>query len=249
MIQSTGPKTLSLSVPKIVSKTFLILIFIELVLVLADIIINYAEVIPYAPVQRIFNIAREDSLANFLGSVQTLIAAAIVWALFAATRLKGWACTAILFTYLGIDDGADIHERVGTAFKMMMVGSGDAHLSFFPSYPWQVIFMPIFGVLGLVMLHTFWNFTKDREIRIWFIAALTCYGVAVVLDFFEGVQGFHVHLSQWFSASFMPVTEYTVRHFSKVFEEFLEMYGTSMFLLCFLQLLMQKLPDIRIQFD
>lgn len=248
MDHSPNPKSVSISVSKTISRTFWALVLVECFLVLADLFINYAEIVPYPPIQRLFNIAREDGLANFLGSVQTLVVAVILWCLYSATRKKGWMWTAILFTYLGIDDGADIHERVGTAFKMMTVGAGETQLSFFPSYPWQVIFLPIFGALAFVMIHTVLNFTKDPEARMRFVAALVCYGVAVGLDFFEGVQGFHAHLTDWFSATFFTVTDYTIRHFSKVFEEFLEMYGTSMFLLCFLQLLMTSVPEFKIKF-
>ena len=52
---------------------------------------------------------------------------------------------------MAVDDGAQLHERLGSTFKAMREDVGSS-LDFFPSYPWQILFLPIFGTLGLFML-------------------------------------------------------------------------------------------------
>ena len=247
MSVNTTEKILVFPIQKTTHRLFIILSSIAVSLVFLDLIINYAEMVPLPPIQRIFNIAREDSLSNFISSVQELIVGSIVWCIFANRRTWGWAITACLFTYIGLDDGASIHERVGTAFKMVMVGEGDQRLGFYSSYPWQVVFLPIFGSMGLVMIHTVWKEVKDQTAWIRFVIAFACYVAAVGLDFVEGKANQHSEISTWLSQHWFTINDYSVRHFSKVIEEFLEFYGTSMFLLCFLQHLMQSVPDLRVK--
>ena len=73
----------------------------------------------------------------------------------------GWLILAVFFSYMAMDDGAEFHERVGSAYKKIYQpeqslkvdaeGENVKGLTYYPSYPWQVIFVPIFGVIAIFM--------------------------------------------------------------------------------------------------
>ena len=149
--------------------------------------------------------------------MQTLLVAGVVWLIYLHERRghpprwvrRGWLVVALLFTYLAIDDGAAIHERVGTAVDDW---DGGALAALFPSYTWQPVFLPIFGSLALVMLTVVWHELR-WTLFVLFAAGMAMYVLAVGLDFAEGLEGVLVD---------------DARHFQKVLEEFAEMLGTAL---------------------
>src|SRR4029079_1479108 len=71
-------------------------------------------------------------------------------------RSLGWAVVAAFFTYMAIDDGTQFHERIGTAVSVMHrrgagPQSGDLFAAF-PSYAWQIVFVPGLALLGAFTL-------------------------------------------------------------------------------------------------
>lgn len=149
----------------------------------------------------------------------------------------GWLVTALFFIYMAMDDGAQIHERVGTAFETIAKredsGIFASILSVSPSYPWQLIFVPILGSIGLYMSYFLWQESQSSGSRTLIFFALFAMGVAVGLDFIEGLDKAHpvniyTHLRDYFK-----VRSDTVWHFAKVAEEFLEMLSITLFWLVF----------------
>ena len=77
----------------------------------------------YGPVRRLFNIAREDSLASWFAVTQTVFVALAAWTVFMITKARdphrrsrwGWFLVALVFSYFAVDDGAAIHEQIGRA--------------------------------------------------------------------------------------------------------------------------------------
>ncbi|NWF38148.1 hypothetical protein F3F96_03225 [Mariprofundus sp. NF] len=225
------------------------LVAIELLLVLLDIVINYAEVIEYRSIHRIFNIAREDGLAGWFMTSQTLVAALVLWLLYwlsctvdgaTALQRRGWLVLALFFSYMSADDGALIHERLGTMFEEIVAESGNGGdvgilsqwLEMFPSYEWQFL-LPFFAAVGLYMLYFLWRVLGVGRPLLMVIAAFSCLAVAVVLDFIEGMPKEHaLNLYSWLKEAYM-LEDYTVDHFAKSLEEFLEMVGISLFLAVF----------------
>ncbi|OIO68599.1 MAG: hypothetical protein AUJ57_09970 [Zetaproteobacteria bacterium CG1_02_53_45] len=225
------------------------LVAIELLLVLLDIVINYAEVIEYTSIHRIFNIAREDGLAGWFMASQTLVAALVLWFLYwlsrtldgaTALQRRGWLVLALFFTYMSADDGALIHERVGTMFEDMLRASEQAAdagfltqwLNLFPSYQWQFL-LPVFVAIGLYMLYFLWKVLGMSRALLMVLAAFSSMAVAVVLDFIEGIPADHaLNVYSWLKQAFL-LEDYTVDHFSKSLEEFLEMLSISLFLAVF----------------
>ncbi len=213
-------------------KVFFILLFLELLLVVADVTLNYWEWIGSRPARRIFNITREDALANWFSSLQLLLVSIL---LFFAGHLQCfktnlskcyWRICAAFFFYLALDDAAKIHERVGSSLGEMYYNNQDTYvgqlLKLFPSYDWQIIFIPIFALFGGFIFWFLFCNMKQFEMRGLLFLGFSCYAISQGLDFLEGVDVVVSSLvSQW------EITEYTVRHFFKLIEEFLEMFGTS----------------------
>ena len=133
---------------------------IEIGLVLADAIINYGRLIDLGMIRRLVNITREDALASWFGVMLTWMVALTVWLTYvvvrgqttARKRRAGWLILALLFTYMALDDGTEIHERMGSAYKEIFQpeqlekvdseGEQVRGLSYYPSYPWHLLFVP-----------------------------------------------------------------------------------------------------------
>ena len=61
----------------------------EVAFVVLDYYINYRELVDIGAMRRMFNIAREDSLASWFGTTQTLLAGLTLWLIHAVARHHG----------------------------------------------------------------------------------------------------------------------------------------------------------------
>jgi len=242
-------KQLSVDTDQLSWQLLTLLLCTELFLVGLDIVVNYAEFIQYNSIQRLCNIAREDGLAAWFMTSQTLVAAMVLWFLYwlnlnvdgsTAFHRRGWMILALFFTYMSADDGALIHERVGTMFEDMIeksdksgdVGLLGQWLEMFPSYEWQFL-LPFFAAIGLYILYFLWKVLGVGRPLLMVLAAFSCFAVAVILDFIEGIPADHsLNIYSWLKQTYM-LEDYTVDHFAKSLEEFLEMLGISLFLTVF----------------
>ena len=68
---------------------------------------------------------------------------------------------------------------------------GPSVLNLFPSYAWQILFVPLFGLFGLLLLVFVWYELRDRTGLLLMVAAIACLVVAVGLDFVEGLDADH----------------------------------------------------------
>ena len=172
---------------------FIVCVLAEVAFVLLDYYVNYGRLTEIGALRRMVNITREDGLASFFGTLQTAMVGLTLWLIYISIKKQnrskwttaGWLVLAIFFTYMAIDDGAEVHERLGTTLNET------TSLDFFPSYAWQVLFLPIFGALGLFTLVFLWRELKARAPRILLIAAISCMVLAVGLDFIEGLDYDH----------------------------------------------------------
>jgi len=222
-----------------------ILISIEIFLVFLDVVVNYGKFTDIGALRRMSNLAREDGLGTWFASTQTLLAgltAMIVYVISKQMNKKtletaGWLVTALFFMFMAVDDAAQIHERVGSAFKAIANREGNdtlnkiLHIS--PSYPWQIIFVPIFGSIGLYMAYFLWVELHDSGSRKLLLIALLLMGIAVVLDFIEGLDKNHPWNIFTYIREYYELRSYTVSHFAKVLEEFLEMLSITTFWVIF----------------
>ena len=210
----------------------LTLVSLELLFVILDLTVNWLKWSEHGPIRRLFNITREDGLASLFAIVQTLAVAILAWLVLLLTSrsqapqnlVRGWLIIALFFTYMAIDDGALVHERIGTVFKN---SNEEADL---PSYGWQAILAPVFILFGLYLFQFLFRHYTDRTHRLLLIGALGCLATAMGMDFLEGAENGYAWL--WDSTGWR---EKTIIHFSKSVEEFLEMLGMTLFLLMLLR--------------
>lgn len=112
----------------------------------------------------------------------------------------GWLLLTVFFLYLAMNDGAEFHERMGSAFKKFHedeveyqepAALGAKALKFFPSYSWQVVFMPFFGTMGLFIIFFLWKEFNDRKSRVMVGLGLGLLVMGLLFDFVEGLEDFH----------------------------------------------------------
>jgi hypothetical protein len=255
-------KELHLDHSSILKGSIFLVLSIELFILLSDIFLNHLKWIPYSPLRRVFNITREDGLSNWFSSTQALFAGLIALALAylyfsARSRLNlkalGWGFVASAFLYIAVDDATKFHERLGSSLKKatktnsLQIASAEmsAGLERFPSYSWQFFLAPIFFLLGSLVVFFLWREVASVGPRLFLVAGVGFFILAVGLDFVEGLK----------SQSYLPVSEFlglevkAVRHLSKAIEEFLEMLGTSCFLLVFLDQFLMQLKLWRVRWN
>lgn len=242
---------------------------VELLLFTLDYHVNMAGGSDSYPIRRLFDTASEDSLAGWFSIMQTALIAVTVWLVWAVVRQqgsrsqqRGWAVLALFFTYMALDDGAFLHERVGTWFDTAGRASplGSWMLELFPSYRWQLVFMPLFATMG-VFVFVF----LLRELRGWkpktvVFIALGFLATAVFMDFFEGLEPDHPlnpytaltnawHLDYWTARTFDQSPYDTLLHFSRSFEECLEMFAMTLLWIVFLQHLARVADGFQLRFE
>ena len=102
---------------------------------------------------------------------------------------------------------------------------------FFPSYTWQMVFGPFFIAIGIFIVWFLWKELSSKKLWDWALVGISLYAFAVGLDFVEGLD------SEPYEgiAAFFSTEEYRIEHLSKTLEEFLEMIGTTTFLIVFLK--------------
>lgn len=249
---------------------FVFCVAAEIGFILADWHINYAAPLGIGAIERLFNATREDGIGSWFAVTQTFLAAVTAFAVFKVQRRHddhswwpyGWLVIALFFFYMSVDDGAKVHERLGTTFKVLNRGHedlGGTLLSYFPSYTWQLIFLPIFGSLGLFTLWYLWQDTGDLTLRLLVVSAIGCFVVAVGMDFVEGLEPGHpanlytiivrnVDIRDYTVTTFDETPFTTLRHFSKTFEESIEMLGNSLLWYVFLRRLGASAHEVRIRF-
>lgn len=221
---------------------------IELILVILDLGLNYTRLISSSSLRKIFNLAHEQSLATWFSVVQMALVGLVLLTLFIIQHhqkgfhsAKGWGVLSCFYLYFSADDAAKIHERAGSSVArtledhstMSMLGGWE---SYFPSYPWQWVFAPIFGAMGLYIVIFLWKKLSTQKLKIILFSAFSCWALAIGIDFLEGQERlFEFLASEW------NVKLYTVSHPFLVAEEFLEMFGATLFLWVFLQCLTQSM--------
>lgn len=210
-----------------------------------------------SPINRSFNIAREDAIGTWFSILQ-LVGASILCCLLyrqakasrapAGTRWS-WGYLTVLFLYMSIDDAAKIHERLGTVFS--------EGVSFFPSYAWQAVYAPIFGTATLVLLYVAWRLLDHKVAQVWTATGVGFLITAVGLDFLEGIEPSNDSGASSSSSVAAPAKAvadvfgangHDIAHFQRVLEESMEMAAITLFLAAFLLQLGSVVQRIGIEF-
>jgi hypothetical protein len=260
------PVKLTIDSERLARRVLYFCLAVEIAFVFLDYHVNYGEWTSIGAMRRMFNIAREDGLASWFATIQTLMAGLTLGLVYLSvkntpgSRWKaiGWLILTIFFIYMAVDDGAQLHERLGSTFKAMRRDAGSS-LDFFPSYTWQLLFLPAFGVLGLFLLGFLWRVLGDRLSRVLLVTALSLQVFAVGMDFVEGLDDDHrwnlytiisdrYDLEPWTEARLGETAFDTLRHFSKSIEELIEMAAISILWFLFLRHLSEVAGDLRVRF-
>ena len=225
---------------------FTVCLFSEVTLVALDYIFNYMDVFGDKQFRRIWNIARENSIPTWFSSIQAqllgvtvLLIAAVQKRHISAFKTWGWILIGLFFLFIGIDDFAAIHEKLGGVLQRM-AEKGDSSegavvglLLQNPSFSWHTFIAPIFALCGLAIALFLWvEFWKLNLFRYLFWG-FGCWIVAQSLDFVEGldeVDTYYGLVQDYFAIE----RAYLVSHTFKVVEEFLEMLGTTLLWVGFL---------------
>ena len=218
---------------------------------LCDLLFNFFQLIDSSSLRKIFNVAREESLGTWFSVVQAAITGLVALGIYQLSRLQGarkwgWLFLGLFFVYMSADDAAKIHERVG-GYIGKLASSGEAEMlssvtSLSPSYNWQLVFVPLYGLAALYILYFLARQLRGLRLKLMVIAAFACWTTAVGIDFIEGVDGFFESM-----AESLDVKKYTVSHPFLMLEEFLEMFGTTLFLSVFVQTLLTELSETTFQ--
>jgi hypothetical protein len=254
---------------------------LELTFALLDCFVNYAHGSETSQIRRMLNITREDSIASWFSITQTFMVALTIWATWlvvrrvrprpALWRRLGWLALAMFFTYMAMDDGAEIHERLGSAYKeakqaqyrtevaaATRAGQPPPPKEEFRSYGWQIIYVPIFGVAGIGIVALLWCELRTLRARLLVVAAVGAMAFAVGVDYIEGMDeddplNVYARISERydfsdFTRKHFDVSEMTALiHFSKSFEETLEAFAMTLLWLVFLANLMDRAPNLRLE--
>jgi hypothetical protein len=258
---------LQLDAGAVLRTVVIVCVCVEFLLFTLDYHLNLGRGVDLAAARRLFSTTNEDGLASLFAVLQTALIAISTWAIWAVVRqrgsawtARGWALIAGFFTYLAIDDGAFVHEIVGTWSDMALrtTAIGSRVLEVFPSYRWQLVFMPVFACMGLFIFVFLLRQLRGWQPKATVLFALGCLATAVFIDFFEGLQPDHPlnpytaiastwHLDYWTARSFGETPYGTLLHLSKSFEECLEMFAMTLLLVVFLQHLARVADGLRLR--
>ena len=240
-----------------IRRLFLACLLFQAALVVADYVFNYLDVFDERAIRRIWNIAREQSIPSWFSSVlaQLLGATVLLIAILERKTRVAWATLAwilagLFFFWVGIDDYAEIHERLGGALERLagVDDDGAAEVVLFnPSFSWHTFIAPVYALFSLGILalvgHSFWR----RRLLPYLVLGFGCWAVAQGIDFVEGLDAAE-QLYDWGQETFAIERRYGVTHTVKVVEEMLETLGTTLLWIGFLHYLAGVLDGRRVRF-
>jgi hypothetical protein len=195
-------------------------------------------VVDHLRIRRLWNCAREGSIPSWFSSTLLVLTGATLFAVYVLAKRRGakrptrwgWFCIATFFVFMGVDDAAEIHERIGTWLGSLFREDTSGHPALIrrimelPAYSWQIFLGPLFAIMGIFMLVFLWNHFGRHGLRRYLLLGLGCYAAAIGFDALERIEGVFESVGDaW------DWRTYTVRHNSKVVEELLEMFGTACF--------------------
>jgi hypothetical protein len=223
-IAVTGPAALELNGELYARRIALLCVGLVIMVAAADYFLFFRGWFPSRIVARSFDISSEESVGTWLSSNIALFTGLFTAAIFTHSRKHdsraialGWALMALFFLYVSVDDAAKLHERLGTAVRVKYEQIAEISLdSWFPSWGWQIFIAPFFVAYGCYLLWFLWHAVAPVY-RGWVFLAFSCFGIAVSLDFVEGMD------LAWLE------NEDAV-HLLQLAEETLEMLGTTAFL-------------------
>lgn len=212
----------------------------QIVLNLLDFFLNYlCRHSKFQSIRKIVNIAGENGLSTWFSCLQLLAIAIILFYIYEEQKEKLWAFFGYFFLFLSIDEVAEIHERVGTTFKLEYLfniareneGFARTLMESYNSWGWHFLISPIYIIIGIVMFLWLWKRLDDNKQRLLLFTGLAMYAIALVIDYIEGIPNLVGEMHNKDSA----LDFYGLIHIIKSVEENLELLGSSFLIYSFHQ--------------
>lgn len=202
-------------------------------LVVCDSVLTFHDVTGYYVFNRVFDMTREESIPNWYASILLFCIALTCAVTYTIQRRRvdrrdalPWVFFAGFFTFLSMDDGAKIHERLGSFFREL-AEEGDGVFTVFQTvleaastYSWQIFVLPVFLFFAFFILLWGFNNISVRETHRWILLGGFFIAIALGLDYFEGLVDNGV-----IDIEGRPLSVNTIEHYQRVLEEFSEMTG------------------------
>jgi hypothetical protein len=229
-----------------------------------------------APLRRLCNVAREDGLAAWVATVQAAALACVAWLYWGVVRRRraarfrriGWLASALVLSWVAVDDGARVHEALGSMFDALLerarrdpeVTGIAAWLGRYPSYGWQLVVLPPLALGGAGVFVFLARELTGRRARSLLVGVVFALGMAVAMDFVEGLDREHPWnayarvamipgLDDWSHRRFEQSAWATVLHSARVLEELLEIAAGSVLLALLVDHLGSARPGAAVQVE
>jgi len=226
---------------------FISCILAQIFILICDYVFNYEDIFEDKSIRRIWNIARENSIPTWFAAMQAqalgitvFLIALILSPSISKLKLWAWILIGMFFLWIGIDDMAEIHEKLGGAIERMVSKNGEEEwgglIGFLlknPSFAWHTFIAPFFAVCGLLIAIFLWTAFWQHNLTRYLVLGFGCWIIAQGIDFTEGLENiddFYLYLKD----SLGIEEKYGVSHTFKVIEEELEMLGTTLLWVGFL---------------
>ncbi len=234
----------SIDMQRLIRVIFHTCLIIIVLLIIFDYVFNYLDIFDDRSIRRIWNIAREQSLPTWFSSIEVqlmgvtiFLTAAVLAPSVSRWKTTAWILTGLFFLWIGIDDFAEIHEKLGGALERMAAGGDHNAVTAFllknPSFSWHTFIAPFFIVGGLCILAFLWVAFWRLKLIHYLILGFGCWAIAQGLDFVEGlgnVDQVYDHMQALLGIE----RRYGITHLFKVVEEVLEMLGSTLLWVGFL---------------
>ncbi|MBE9563389.1 MAG: hypothetical protein IMF12_11070 [Proteobacteria bacterium] len=228
---------------------FISCILAQIFLIVCDYIFNYENIFEDKSIRRIWNIARENSIPTWFASMQAqalgitvFLIATVQSRYISRLKLWTWILIGMFFLWIGIDDMAEIHEKLGGALERMANkddtewGGPIGLLLKNPSFAWHTFIAPFFALCGLLIAIFLWTVFWKLNLTRYLVLGFGCWIIAQGIDFTEGldnIDDYYISIKE----SLDLERKYGVSHTFKVVEEELEMLGTTLLWVGFLHYL------------
>lgn len=202
-------------------------------LVACDSVLTFHDVTGYYVFNRVFDMTREESIPNWYASILLFCIALTCAVTYTIQRRRvdrrdalPWVFFAGFFTFLSMDDGAKIHERLGSFFRELAEEGDGVFTVFQPvleaasTYSWQIFVLPVFLFFAFFILLWGFNNISVRETHRWILLGGFFIAIALGLDYFEGLVDNGV-----IDLEGRLLSVNTIEHYQRVLEEFSEMTG------------------------
>ncbi|MFO7807058.1 MAG: hypothetical protein R6V40_01390 [Candidatus Moraniibacteriota bacterium] len=207
---------MKLSLP-IIQRLYRTGLWVVIILILLDLLTYFYY--PDTPLSEIFLATREQTPLTWVSSLTFLFIALSSFSAYFETKRKIWYFLSIVFFFFSMDDAVYFHERLSGFFV-----NETGLFSFFPSYTWVIIYLPLLGFSLGALIYLLWHDVAKNKRKKAVIVALLMLGFAVLLDLSDGLIQKNSSITFCFNSSCNLV----VTHLMRLTEEVLEVFALGL---------------------